>query len=217
MRKAMWKTFIRFQTPHPIRVRRTKTSSAAWCGGVTGAVLSLLFLAGCNNSPYPPGETAKPILFIAQLEDPKTFDPSIGYDVGTAVVIDCIYPAFFRYHFLKRNPFVLELCLGAEDPKREKRMVTVTGEKGKKVTQEGEEWTFKIKKGLRFQDDPCFPGGKGREIKGADFLYSFRRMANPKVPCPIVNYFDDKILGMKEYEDHCAALIKKKMNVDQSF
>ena len=125
-------------------------------------------------------------------------DPSIAYDVASANVIDTIYPGYLQYHYLKRDPFVLELGLGAAEPKREKWPVQVT-EKGKTVTKSGERWTFTIKKGLRFQNDPCFPGGVGREIVAADFIYSFKRLSAPNVPCPIFPFFGDKNLGLLEW------------------
>ena len=36
--------------------------------------------------------------------------------------------------------------------------------------------TFTLKKGVFFQDNDCFEGGKGREVKAADVLYSFKRI-----------------------------------------
>lgn len=35
--------------------------------------------------------------------------------------------------------------------------------------------TFSLRKGVRFHDDPCFPGGKGREFTAADVKFSFER------------------------------------------
>ncbi len=179
------------------------------------ALLALLviLLSGCSNNPYPPGQTARPILYRALGDDPRTLDPSVSYTITEANIVDLIYPTYFRYHYLKRDPFVLELALGAEQPKREPYLYTET-ENGRKVQKRGEIWTFRIKKGLRFQDDPCFPGGKGREITAADILYSFRRMADPTVPCPVVNYFSDKILGMDAYIAHNLALSKQGKKAD---
>jgi ABC-type transport system substrate-binding protein len=161
-------------------------------------VLGIPALMGCGNNPYPAGESATSTIYRVLSEDPKTLDPSLAYDVASANVIDTIYPSYLQYNYLKRDPFVLELGLGAEEPKREKWPVTVT-EKGKTVTKTGERWTFKIKKGLRFQDDPCFPGGKGREIVGDDFVFSFKRMSAPNVACPIFPFFGDKVLGLLEW------------------
>lgn len=37
----------------------------------------------------------------------------------------------------------------------------------------GSVYTFKLRKGVMFHDDPCFPQGKGREVTAKDFKYSF--------------------------------------------
>lgn len=176
------------------------------------ATLGLALAAGCSNNPYLAGETAKPVVY-ATFGELKTLDPTQAYTVSEAAVIDCIYPAFFKYHLLKQSPFTLELALGAEEPKREPLTVTVN-EGGKPVTKQGEQWTFRIKKGLRFQDDPCFPGGKGREITAADFIYSFKRMADPKLSCPVLSFFQDKVLGMDAYVQRNTDLLKEKKPAD---
>jgi ABC-type transport system substrate-binding protein len=176
---------------------------------------SLTLLSGCSNNPYPPGESARSTIYIT-FSDLKTLDPTVAYTISEASVIDCIYPAFFKYHLLKQAPYTLVLALGAEDPKREPIPVTIT-EKGKPVTKQGEQWTFHIKKGLRFQDDPCFTGGKGREITAADFIYSFRRMADPKLACPVLSFFQDKILGMDAYVQHNTDLLKAGNPADFTF
>lgn len=37
-------------------------------------------------------------------------------------------------------------------------------------------WTFYLRKGVKFQDDPCFQGGKGREVTAKDFKYCFDQL-----------------------------------------
>src|SRR5215470_3903088 len=204
---------------HSERMRREHHIRQSLVGGILpGTLIALLLLpmTGCNNNPYPAGETAQSIIYSAIADDPKTLDPSIGYDVVFGSIIDNIYPSYLQYNYLKRDPFVVELSLGAEEPKRERVDVTIT-EDGKTITKQGERWTFRIKKGLHFQDDPCFPDGKGREILAADFLYTFRRLADPAVPCPIIQYFDDKVLGMAAYRAHNAALLKQQKPSDYTF
>ena len=149
-----------------------------------------LTLAGCSNSPYPAGQAARPVLYRALGDDPRTLDPSVSYTVSEARIVDLIYPAFYQYHYLKRDPYVLELALGAEAPRRVPWPTAASA---------GERWTFRIKPGLRFQDDPCFPGGRGREVVANDFIYAFRRMADPSVACPVRSFFEDKILGFAAY------------------
>jgi ABC-type transport system substrate-binding protein len=173
----------------------------------------LFGLSGCSNNPYPPGATARSILYQSISEDPTSLDPSVSYTVSESHIVSLIYPGYFRYHYLKRNPFVLELNLGAAQPKREPYVYEVA-EKGRKVTRRGESWTFRIKKGLRFQNDPCFPNGKGREINAADFIYSFRRMADPTVPCPILSYFESTVIGLHDYADYNRGRVARKLKTD---
>lgn len=190
------------------------SSSAVKCVLAAGALLGLLVgLPGCSNNPYPGGSTARPTLFRAMGDDPRTLDPTISYTVSEAEIVDLIYPSYFRYHYLKRDPFVLELNLGAEQPRREAYSYAAVVN-GRTVTMQGESWTFRIKRGLRFQDDPCFRGGKGRAITAADFLYSFRRMADPAVPCPVLSYFEGKIIGLHEYAEYNRDRAKRGLKAD---
>ena len=46
------------------------------------------------------------------------------------------------------------------------------------MDESGLVYTFKLKKGVYFQDNNCFENGKGRELKADDVLYSFNRVCN---------------------------------------
>ena len=48
------------------------------------------------------------------------------------------------------------------------------------INEDGTEYTFHLKKGVLFHDDPCFPGGKGREVTAEDFKYSFQLLCTQK-------------------------------------
>lgn len=41
-------------------------------------------------------------------------------------------------------------------------------------------YTFHLRTDVYFQDDACFPGGKGRKVNAADVAYSFHRLIDPK-------------------------------------
>jgi oligopeptide transport system substrate-binding protein len=168
---------------------------------VVATAICALLIAGCSNNPYPPGESAGSVLYTVQSLDYRTLDPTVSYSVEEASVVDCIYESYFKYHHLKQTPFVLELALGAAEPVR--RAITISD--AQRGAHAGEEWTFRIRKGLRFQDDPCFPGGRGREIVATDFVYSFRRMTDPALPCPVLSFFEDKVAGMDDLVKHNAA------------
>lgn len=66
----------------------------------------------------------------------------------------------------------------------------------------GTVYTFKIKKGVFFHDDPCFPDGKGREVKAQDLKYCFDRVATKDINNnAFTQSFKDRVVGANEYYD----------------
>jgi ABC-type transport system substrate-binding protein len=55
-------------------------------------------------------------------------------------------------------------------------------------------WTFRIKPGIYFNDDPAFKGQK-RELTAADYVFSWKRIIDPKVRSPNLQIFDDMFEG----------------------
>lgn len=47
------------------------------------------------------------------------------------------------------------------------------------VSKDGLTYTLNFREGIRFQDDPCFDGGKGRGLTASDFAYVLRRHIDP--------------------------------------
>ncbi len=61
-------------------------------------------------------------------------------------------------------------------------------------------WTFFIRKGVKFQDDACFPDGKGREVTAKDFKYCFDLLCTASPNNQHFNAtFKDRVLGANEY------------------
>jgi peptide/nickel transport system substrate-binding protein len=61
-------------------------------------------------------------------------------------------------------------------------------------------WTFFIRKGVKFQDDACFPDGKGRELTANDFKYCFDLLCTESSNNQHFNAtFKDRVLGANEY------------------
>ena len=50
-----------------------------------------------------------------------------------------------------------------------------------------------------FHDDKAFPGGKGRELEAKDFVYSLKRLADPKLQSLGWWLLDGKIAGLNEW------------------
>ena len=106
-------------------------------------------------------------------------------DYYTHRVAGHIYEGLLNYHPLKR-PMTLVPALAEALPT---------------ISKDGMTYTFKIKKGVKFQDDPCFKatGGKGRELVAQDFVYSWKRIADPKVQSDTYWIFEGKIKGLDDW------------------
>ena len=97
--------------------------------------------------------------------DFKGFDPADSGDVVSAAMCSRVYEGLLEYAYLDR-PYRAEPRLANALPE---------------VSADGLTYTFHLKKGVQFSDDPCFPGGHGRPVTAADFVYSFTRILNPKL------------------------------------
>ncbi len=69
------------------------------------------------------------------------------------------------------------------------------------ISEDGLTYTFHLRDGVKFQDNACFPDGKGREFKAADVKYSFERVCDPRAGTLGYDYFKNYVEGAKEYFD----------------
>jgi len=117
----------------------------------------------------------------------RGFDPVMAGDVASALAISRIYEGLLQYSYLAR-PYRVEPCLCEKMPE---------------VSADGLVYVFSIRKGIYFQDDPCFTatGGKGRELTADDFVYAIKRVADIKTGSTGYWAFNDRIAGLDEFRD----------------
>ncbi|WP_419241745.1 ABC transporter substrate-binding protein [Cardinium endosymbiont of Nabis limbatus] len=128
---------------------------------------------------------ATPTLNNVTLSTTNGTDPIRLDDKYSIEVVSKIYEGLYAYHYLKR-PFQLVPNLAEEMPS---------------VSPDGLVYTFKIKQGVLFQDDPCFPNGKGRTLKAADFVFSLKKLVDPKnTTVPYRAFIDGKIKGLDAWK-----------------
>lgn len=72
------------------------------------------------------------------------------------------------------------------------------------VSADGREYTFRIRPGIQFAPHPAF-GGKPRELVAADFVYSVKRLADPKVHAPSWGLYRGAIEGLDAQAEAAAA------------
>jgi len=121
---------------------------------------------------------------------PGTLDPAMGSTTYENRASSTMYETLLQYKYLKR-PLELEPLMLTEMPE---------------VTEGGRVWRFKLQPGIMFHDDPCFPGGKGREVVASDVFYSWRRLADPKNKFKSFWLVDGMIKGYNEYRDAQVAI-----------
>lgn len=149
-------------------------------------VSTLVLLSSCSKKQ----NLSERVLNITAPSDVKGFDPMMASDVGSAAQIAKIYEGLLTYHWLK-IPYELIPNLAEEMPV---------------ISKDGLTYTFKIKKGVFFQDDAAFPNKKGRELTAADFVYSLKRHADTKNQSTGWWLFDGKIKGLNEWRNKYAEL-----------
>lgn len=69
------------------------------------------------------------------------------------------------------------------------------------IDETGKVYTFKIKKGVYFHDSKCFEGGKGRELKSSDVVYSLKRASAKHENNYAYSQLKGKILGVDVFHD----------------
>ncbi len=143
--------------------------------------LALVFAGACTKASKDSSNT----LYAYSIAKIKGLDPAFSDDLYSGAEVARVYDTLLQYHYLKR-PYVLEPSLAEALPE---------------ISKDGKTYTFKLKKGVLFQDDAAFEKtqGKGRELVAEDFIYSFKRLANPKLNSPMWWILDGKIAGLNEW------------------
>ncbi|MCX7702622.1 MAG: ABC transporter substrate-binding protein [Planctomycetota bacterium] len=146
----------------------------------------LLCICGCAGmaNPYA-SEEGLVVLHYSIGQDPKGFDPVRASDTLSSGLIGQIYEPLYQYAYLKR-PYTIEPCLADGMPE---------------ISEDKCLYIIRIKKGVFFQDDPCFvaTNGKGRELTAEDFIYSFKRLADTKNDPEGYWIFQGYIKGIDEF------------------
>lgn len=78
------------------------------------------------------------------------------------------------------------------------------------VNEDATIYRFKIRKGVKFHDDPCFADGKGREMTAQDVMYCYQRLCTYDVNNQGYNFVKERIKGAKaHYEATKAGTVLK--------
>ena len=109
------------------------------------------------------------------------FDPQATADGYSWAVIRAIIDPLYVYDYFARPV----------------RMVPNTAAALPEITDGGRTYTIKLKPGIYFAADPAFKG-KRRELTAEDYVYSIKRIFDPKVRSYWVYVFENNLVGLDD-------------------
>jgi len=180
------------------------------------------------NNPYPNSESGAEIYYSKFSERPKYLDPARSYSSDEYDFLCQIYEPVVQYHYLKR-PYQLIPATAESiptciyyDKNGNKLSDNATANTVAKAV-----YTIKLKKGTMYQKHPCFAKNNSgeplyhnvskddissvsdlfdfsqtgtRELHAKDYIYQIKRMADPRLQCPIFGVVNaEYISGMKKF------------------
>ena len=158
---------------------KTAISSGALLFALT-LVPAAALAANPASQPQPP-QPQKVLRYAFPIAE-SGFDPAQISDVYSRIAAANIYEAPLTYDFLARPA----------------KLRPATAESLPEVSADFKTFTFRIKPGIHFADDPAFNGRK-RELVAEDYVYSIKRHYDPRWKSPsLYNFENSKILGLSE-------------------
>lgn len=148
------------------------------------AILGSVLFSGCGKDAARPGTEGESVSY-SQTDRIRGLDPASAGEVSSSLAIARIYEGLLQYDYLAR-PY---------------KVVPLLAEAMPEFSADGLSYTFKVRQGIYFQDDPCFPGGKGRELVAEDFVYSIKRVADVKNSSSGFWAFNERIVGIGAFHE----------------
>jgi ABC-type transport system substrate-binding protein len=163
----------------------------------------LAALLALATLPAPAQDTAaagppKKVLRMALSQAETSLDPARINDLYSRTVTPHIFEALYGYDHLAR-PAKFRAMLAEGLPE---------------VSADFRQYTFRMKRGVYFSDDPAFKGQR-REVQMKDIVYAIQRVLDPATKSPIVgSLLQTKIVGLTEGRDE-ALKTKKPFDYDR--
>ena len=121
------------------------------------------------------------VLHVALQTDVTGFDPQVASDAYSGWICRAIFDSLLQYDYLER-PYALKPSTAQALPE---------------IRDGGRTWVFRLKPGIYFTPDPAFKG-KARELVAEDYVYSWKRLIDPRVRSFWSFVLDGKLKGADE-------------------
>ena len=173
------------------RRQLTQAMAAAWAAG------ALPTLAADATADATGASGEKVLRYAFQVAE-TGFDPVQISDIYSRIVTSHIFDALLTYDYLAR-PF---------------KLVPLAAEAMPEVSDDFRTFTFRVRPGIHFADDPAFKG-KRRELVAEDFAYGMKRVYDPKLKSPSQATLENEgIIGLQDLYDE-AVRAKKPFDYDR--
>src|SRR5213075_2261283 len=118
-------------------------------------------------------------LHVSQSVAESGFDPQAISDSYSFDICRAIFESLYTYDYFARPV----------------RMVPNTADGMPQIGDGGRTYTIKVKRGIYFSADPAFKGKK-RELTAEDYVYSIKRIFDPKVRSYDLYLFENSLVGL---------------------
>ena len=149
----------------------------------------------CSTSAFAAADPRKVVRDVFPVAE-TGFDPAAMHDLYSASIIRAIFETLYTYDYLARPS----------------KIVPQTADGMPQITDDGKTYTIKLTRGIYFASDPVF-GARKRELTADDVVYSYKRIADPRIKSPWVFLLEGKFVGLDE--EIAAAKKSGKFNYDK--
>ncbi len=137
-----------------------------------------------------PEARAEKTLRFALRTAATNLDPAQIADSSSRTVTAAIFEAPLEYEYLADPP----------------RLRPNTAASMPEVSADFKTFTFRIRPGILFADDPAFQG-RQRELRAEDYVYALKRFYDPRWKSPVLGALEGaQILGLSELRRDCIAM-----------
>ncbi|MEJ6007075.1 ABC transporter substrate-binding protein [Paucibacter sp. AS339] len=159
--------------------------------------LSIGLTLPATAAPETASTSPKVLRYAFQIAE-TGFDPAQISDTYSRIITSHVFEALYHYDYLA-EPIKVKPLTAAGMPE---------------VSADFKTWTVRIKPGIFFTDDPAFKG-KPRELVAEDYVYSYKRFADPASKSPTWTTVGDfGLIGLNELREQ-ALKTKKPFNYEQ--
>jgi oligopeptide transport system substrate-binding protein len=157
--------------PRLIALLRSPLRQALACA------LALAMLSLPVRAAPDPAKVIRDVFPVAE----TGFDPAAVHDLYSGTIVQALFETLYTYDYLARPAKVVPLAAEAMPH----------------IADEGRTWTVRLKKGVRFVPDAAFKG-QSRELVAEDYVYSLKRLIDPKIRSPWAFLVEGKFVGLDE-------------------